>query len=359
MVRKKLTTRQWIWLTAGVAVGFVCVAAASLFATRQKKPCYDAALRAAEQMQACMAVIREEKQARGIPLAPEDLFETGLMGEAYNFITTTLGDAEAKRTTTDPDMAALAVSLLTEAGLRPGDAVGCGFSGSFPALNIAVLCACDALDITPVYITSCGASTYGANNPGFSFPEMAYLLWERGLISAPAALVTPGGGRDMGEVADPELFAEIWARAKALGWPVLEEPDQARNVAYKKALLDEAGIDCFVAVGGNISVLGGNMITDRVGQGLLTPTPIRLNAKSGLLEYYLQEKTPCILLLNIKKLTADEGMPFDPEQRQTPGTGNIYYEQRYFAPALWVGLAAELCLLALFAAEEKRYGKNR
>lgn len=357
MYRKKLSTKQWILLTAGVAVGFVCVALAAGLQTRQKKPCYDAALRAAEQMQACMEVIREEKAARGIPLAPEDLFETGLMGEEYNFITTTLGDPEAKRTSTDPDMAAMAVSLLTEAGLHPGDSVGCGFSGSFPALNIAVLCACDAMELTPVYICSCGASTYGANNPGFSFPEMACLLYERGLISAPAALVTPGGGRDMGEVADPELFAEIWERTKALGWPTLEEPDFARNVAYKKALLDEAGIDCFVAVGGNISVLGGNMITDTVGQGLLTPPPLRLNEKSGLLEYYLQEKTPCILLLNLKKLTAEQGMPFDPEQRETPGTGNIYYEQHYFAPALWVGLAAELCLLVLFAAEEKRHGK--
>ena len=38
-----------------------------------------------------------------------------------------------------PDMAALCVRMLYEAGVRPGDTVGAGFSGSFPGMVPTIL----------------------------------------------------------------------------------------------------------------------------------------------------------------------------------------------------------------------------
>ncbi len=70
-----------------------------------------------------------------------DVNRTGLIGLETSPITTTLGNLEAKRTTTNPDFAALLVRLLAEAGVKRGETIAVGASGSFPALIVAALSA--------------------------------------------------------------------------------------------------------------------------------------------------------------------------------------------------------------------------
>ena len=114
---------------------------------------YDRQVRAAEIMHNCALAIAEERTARGIRIDPElDPNGTGLIGAEFTAITTTLGVLEAKRTTTNPAFAALMVRYLREARLQPGDVVAVGASGSFPALILATLAACKALDLQPAVI---------------------------------------------------------------------------------------------------------------------------------------------------------------------------------------------------------------
>ena len=73
---------------------------------------YRAMVRAAEQMKSCMAELKAERLRRGIPIDEEtDRFSTGLLGTDFTAITTTLGNLEAKRTSCQPDMAALVCDL--------------------------------------------------------------------------------------------------------------------------------------------------------------------------------------------------------------------------------------------------------
>lgn len=74
-----------------------------------------------------------------------------------------LGNLEAKRTSTNPNAAALVVHLLYQAGVRPGDRIAVNCSGSFPALILSVLCAMDAMELDGTVFCSVGASTYGAD----------------------------------------------------------------------------------------------------------------------------------------------------------------------------------------------------
>ena len=103
-------------------------------------------LDAAQRMLRCMEAVRSYKEELRIPLSPEDLHGTGLIGEDYNANTTTAGILEAKRTTASTDMAALMVVLLNEAGIRSGDRVGAVMSGSFPGMNLALMSACAAME---------------------------------------------------------------------------------------------------------------------------------------------------------------------------------------------------------------------
>ena len=82
---------------------------------------------AAELLTRCFSAVRGYKEKLHIPMSQEDYHQTGMIGPYYTGITTTLGAIEAKRTTAWPDMGALCVRLLYEAGVRPGDRVVFGF----------------------------------------------------------------------------------------------------------------------------------------------------------------------------------------------------------------------------------------
>ena len=118
----------------------------------------------------------------GVPIdAVVDVNRTGLIGLGSSPITTSLGNLEAKRTTTNPDFAALVVMLLDQAGVRRGDAVAVGASGSFPALTVAALCAAESLGARALVIGSLGASEWGANDPRFDWLSLTRCLSRSGL----------------------------------------------------------------------------------------------------------------------------------------------------------------------------------
>ena len=265
------------------------------------------------KMQQCMSAVKQYKAALNIPIFSYDVCQTGMLGEEFNGITTTMGSLEAKRTTADPNMAALVVRMLFDAGIKEGDVVCANFSGSFPSLNIAVITACDAMDVQLAYITSVGSSTYGANNPQLTFPEIADRLFEDGLISCNSVMVTAGGDGDVGLGMDLELLSQIKSRISQRDLSWFEQSQYRENIKAKKALLDHFKPDCFVSVGGNISSLGIGIGSDNHPQGVIAPiVDMKLiDEKSGLIDSYLAEGLPVINLLNIKKITADYAMPFD------------------------------------------------
>lgn len=310
------------WLLTGIAL---TIAGARTAQTAN----YSAKLEAAQLMRAWMDAVKEWKLQAGLELSEEDFHQTGLIGERYTRITTTLGDPAAKRTTCNPDMAALAVELLDRAGIQAGDTVGAGFSGSFPAMNLAVLAACQTMDIKCVYIASVGASAYGANQPELTFPDMACRLYRAGLLERMPSLITPGGDYDCGAEMDPELREQVLARVSGYGVPIMEERDFGANLAARMGVYDaEGGIQCFIGVGGNISTMG--LEDEDIPCGLIPAGKLRNpTEKSGLLQLYNAQGLPVIHLLNIKQLTADYGLTFDPERLLPPGESAVYFETVY------------------------------
>lgn len=303
---------------------------------------YEEKLRAARLMDGWMATVRDYKAQAGLAVSPEDLHGTGMIGEAYTLITTTSGALEAKRTTANPDMAALMVEILTQAGVRPGDAVGAGFSGSFPALDLAVLAACEAMDVECIYIASVGASTYGANQPELTLPDMLCRLYLDGQLKTPPALVTPGGQDDCGLDMDSALLLTILERTRGYGAEVMEEPDLAENLSRRMAVYGD--IDCFVGVGGNLTTTG---IGEKdVGYGLLRPYAVtKADETDGLVQRYSAQGLPVLHLLNIKRLVADYGLPYDPERPAAPGQSAVYFRAAYPKLPALAGIAGALALL--------------
>ena len=321
----------------------------------RRVPAKDYAVRvdAAERLEVCMAQVKSYKAELGIPLSDEDLHETGMLGEDYTPITTTIGAPDAKRTTANPDMAALCVQLLEEAGVKTGDTVGAGFSGSFPAMDLAVLCACAAMNVRVVYIASAGASTYGANQVDMTFPDMVlYLVKEGCLPQAPAAF-SLGGDFDCGEEMFPEEREIVRARLTESGVPFLYERDYQENLSLREEIYRKQGpIACFVGVGGNITTMG--LDGDRMSWGVTAPGRVKeTNEKSGLLERYNAGGLPVIYLLNMKRLTAEYGLPYDPQELPAIGESAVYYETVYAWPAALGGVFGAVVIL-IFDRKRRR-----
>ena len=298
-----------------------------------QKPRYETMVQAASAMERAMTELKAERLRRGIPIDGEtDRFATGLIGTDFTAITTTLGNLESKRTSCQPDMAALVCDLMIRAGVGDGDRVGVCCSGSFPGLNLATVCAAEALGAEPVVIVSLGASTYGANIPAFTAPEMLFHLYETGLISSCPAAVTLGGdddlGRNMGAVFFEEERAELekaLRRLAAAGIAVTVMEDRQENLRWREDIYGE--VACFVSVGGHNMAMGEHGEGYGLGQGLIQKQVS--DGEDYLLGHYLSQGVPCISLLNVKQLCGEYGLPFDPVALEKVGESRLYYTKAY------------------------------
>jgi poly-gamma-glutamate system protein len=146
----------------GAVVGVAAFFIVNLSMERIESPHFSAQLSAARLMASCIAELSAFRESLGIEIDPSvDPNLTGLIGPEFTELTTTLGNLQAKRTSTNPDFAALLVKYFKELNLKRGDPVAIGASGSFPSLLLATLCACEVLELEPLVIYSIGASEHG------------------------------------------------------------------------------------------------------------------------------------------------------------------------------------------------------
>ena len=335
----------------------------------QRLPYADTMEAAARLHERAAALIRAEKARRGVALAEEDTLGIGLLGYDFTPIMTTSAGLEEKRTSQLPDFAALCVRYFQEAGLKAGDPVGANLSGSYPGLNLAALCAAEAMGLDIRYSASVGSSKYGANNPEYTFPEMVKTLHDAGLLSRLPGLVTLGGGGDMGRnmmayvLEEDEDIAAVEALKRRLAeadlTPAIIE-SFAQDIELHEALYGD--IRAFVNAGGNSLGLGAsdNTVMLSLGSGLLARQPLTISANSGLTERYIARGIPTIHLLNVRALCEQSGIPFDPETLPKIGTAAMYFGIGYprFAVLLWA-LAALSGALALLLLAGRARGKQR
>ena len=329
----------------------------NLSGRRSRLPYADEMEAAARLHQQIVTAVRAERLSRGYELAPEDKLSLGLMGTQLSPITTSLGSEEAKRTSQLSDFAALAVRLLHEAGVKPGDRIGACFSASFPGIDLGILCAAEVMGLDISYSVSIGSSNFGANLPGYVLPEMILTAYRSGLLSAMPGIVTMGGDADAGEnmlgymLDDEEDILEIEEMKARLAREGLSITFY--DAGYEADVLDRmarmGGISAFVNVGGNILGMGDTDAALSFGQGLLPESDPAVTPKSGLVERYLSMGVPVIHFLNIKQLCAETGIPYDPAEAPETGTSDVYFSRRYSRPAI---AAAVFAAIAATAAVE-------
>ncbi len=182
-------------LVAALAItGLVAV---ERFPSEEQQPYYAEKTLAARTAKEAMDVIRDASEKRGLPyLAKTDPSGSRLIGKVLSPITSGSGSLVSKQTTVNPNFAAVVVQWLKDLGIKSGDVVAVGLSGSFPAMNIAVYSAMHQLGVEPIIISSTAASQWGANNPGFTWLDMESLLRKHEVFPYKSVAASLGGVGD-------------------------------------------------------------------------------------------------------------------------------------------------------------------
>ncbi|SDK90948.1 poly-gamma-glutamate system protein [Natronincola ferrireducens] len=258
-----------------------------------------------------------------------DINETGIVGPRYTYITTTLGSLESKRTTTNPHIAAMVVQMMVEAGLRKGDTVAVNASGSFPALNLAVIAAAEVLELDVLLISSIGSSTYGANDPRLTYLDMEQRLLEDGFINTSSIAYSYGGADDIGKDMDQKLLEEIGKRHQDKSFIYIKDYDENINERLKIYYTHDPNIALFINIGGNIVGLGKKDLGYGLENGYINPK-LKLNYNDiGLAGNFLSRGIGVINLLDIKDLATEYGIQIDPIPIPNIAVEEIYFRYHY------------------------------
>jgi len=307
---------------------------------------YQEMTHAATQMHIAIQEMYAFKDSLNIPqLIFNDPANTGFIGEEYSPITTTLGNLEAKQTSTNPDFAALLVYWLKVAGVHPGKSAIIQISGSFPALGIAAILACEIAGLRPIVLSSAGASSFGANLSNFTYWDMENFLWEKEIIKHRTDYATPGGEHDNGSSLTSEGYRIVKeaANRNQLRLNIANSLEEAINRKWE-FIQKFKPISVFINIGGNQAALGNDNCSLAIPNGLIRTNLNCAESNKGLIHLFNQENTPVIHLLNIREIAIQNGIVLSPVPLPMSGQSSLYHKKE---KPLWLPIISFVSLLMI------------
>ncbi len=321
----------------------------------KKQPYYDEKVRAARLQAEAMEAIKREVLKYRKTLDPfVDPAGSGLIGRNLSPITSVVGYLEAKQTSVNPNFAAVVIDLMKRLGLEKGDLVAVSGSGSFPALNLAVLVSCKVLGLRCVMISSVASSMYGANHPRVTWLDMERVAYEAGLIDTRSVAASIGGADDNGAQLS-ELGVELAVKAVERNRiPLLREGSLAQNIEARIRLYEEAAkgepYKAYINVGGAEASVGSHFTKVLFKPGINRSLPRKKIPNEGVMTLMMRKyDIPAIHLSGVRRLAEKYGLPKAPKRMPPVGEGPLFYDLVYDIPlvAVLLGVVAAACVVVL------------
>ncbi len=344
------------YLIAALCTALVGAVIVVSFALIRAQSYENAQMNAAVAMKEAEQFIRDRMIERGIQAEPEDKDRIMLLGPEFSELTTTPGEPQDKRGCLNPNFAAAIVRYLHEAGLKKGDTVAVGTSGSYPGFLIATLIGATQAGMKVRVIASLGASMHGATRLDFTIFDFLDALKDGGFADFELAGISRGGKGDRGGSVLEGLYYEGTAElagdiciaySERTGVPYILCDTIGQSIEKRLELFGE-GIDMFVHVGGatvNNGAALENVATFPSGlvkhMDEIPDSPVR-----GLCYEYAAKGLPVLSLLYVKGLAEENGISYNPFPMAEPGEGIEY--KIVFEP-LMIVLAAVCTALVLLA----------
>ncbi|MEM9024405.1 MAG: poly-gamma-glutamate system protein [Bacteroidota bacterium] len=286
------------------------ISAALLVVVEQSKdnhtqPYFEEKLAASRLMATCLEHLKATHFPNEVALDNiNDPNDTRIIGPRYSPITSGRGSLPVKLSTTNPDFAALMVHYFKASALEKGDHVAVCGTGSFPSLNIATLAAAEVLGLEVSFIASVTSSSWGANDPDYTFLDMSRSLIDGGLLSPRIISASIGANQDLGGTLSPEgrsLAEQAIARYDA---PIIKGNSLAENIRTRMTLFDQREqqlkkpIKMFINIGGGIASLGSDLNSSNLPSGLLEDVKLNLFPdKKGVM---FEMASRGIILINLR-----------------------------------------------------------
>jgi poly-gamma-glutamate system protein len=326
-----------VWLAVGAAVSIALWLAIEQALQSPIHPQFAEMLMAARSMQAASRVLWMEKETRGLtPSAQTDPNRTGMIGQEYTSITTTIGELPAKRTATNPDFAAVLVRQIASLKLARGTPVVIVVSGSFVGGDVAAITATETLGLRPIVMASLSASMWGANEPGFNLIDMLAALREHNVIRTRAIAAVLGGGGAIGNSMDADGVAALRRSAARDGVPIVEVRPVAALIDALLGRINAAAGDTrpglVINAGGALIGLGSCRESYEWPPGLTRRAPTCSDGTPGLAMRLAADGLPVLHIINMRRLALEWGLPFDPTPLPIPGNNRAIYGSARPAP---------------------------
>ena len=316
-------------------------------------------LAAAQLMQDAMKVLKDYRIAQGVFIEElNDPNKTALIGEKETLITTDRGSLTAKLTSLNPNFAAVIIDLFKKAKLRKGDKVSFSCTGSFPALNIAVMSAAKVLDLDLIMISSVGASMFGATDPDFTWLDMESVLNENGIFQYKSVATSIGGGRDLGRGLSKTGRNLIIEAAQMNNILLIQENTLEQNILKKMGIFNSKGkIKLYVNVGGGLSSLGNAINGRLVKPGFHRYIYLKNIPLKGTMFLFADMGVPVIHLLDIISIAETYELPVAPVPLPKPGNGRVFLDERYSVNIAAIALTIIVILILVIIFFDHKYLK--
>lgn len=325
-----------------------------------RAPFYIDKLEASQLMLKAMETLKEQRASKGIFIDElGDPIASVLIGQKYSTVTTTEGLLSSKLTALNPNFAAAVIDMLKQARVKPGDKIAAAVTGSFPGLNLAFYAACSVLQVEPVVITSVGSSSFGANEPDFTWLDMETLLNQKGIFPTKSVAASIGGGADIGMGLSPVGITEIVDAIKRNNVIMIDAPSLEVSISEHMKLYGALSqYAAFVNIGGGIASLGHPANGDLIEPGF----NFRLEQKNypgiGVINYF-GNKVPVIHLLNVEALRMKYDLPLAPTPLPPAGYGTIFIKEKYDLRITFLSLVIITLMLAVVFRLDKKVFKLR
>lgn len=330
---------------------------AESFLLRREPLEYDSTMRESVELTTkWFTMVGQMKAERGITSdAESNVANNYMIGDEWSEITTTLGSLESKETSTNPDFSALTVRLLHEAGIKKGDRVGVILSGSFPSLAISVLAALQTMQVDAVVMSSAGASTYGANQPGATWIDIEQLLVNKGGLLLSSSLVSMGAGEDAGFGLTEEGISIIKSSAENYNLELYIPSSLTESIEKRLSIFTEADISLLINIGGNQAALGNCPHSTTIPNGLNKWVGGCNDTDRGLIYRMNEAGIPFINMLDIKELASRYGIAVSPGISYNRST-NLYTQSSTNKPV--IGFILAVSLLPLWFLKRESLNKE-
>jgi poly-gamma-glutamate system protein len=311
---------------------------------------YEDKVLASKTMSAFMDSLKAEQKRLGISIDPvNDPLQTGLIGAARTTITTDRGLLGEKQAALNPNIAAIFIEEFHKQGLKSGDHIAVGLTGSTPATNLALYAAIKTMKLEPAIITSVSSASYGANMEDFTWLDMERVLKNNGLIDFQSSYASLGGKDDLGIGLPDEGIAAILATVKRngvslLAGSTLDENVQNRATAYTQLLPEGQRYKLFVNIGRGLANVGSEPNANQLREGMNPKLAEEQYTPEGIMMVMARENVPVFSLQHIQRWIKKYNLESDNGKLPIPGEGPAFSVKKHNV------LIASICLALLALA---------